>query len=96
MLWNKQYNKIDLLHLFVVPQLSGGCQHNYSIITRQAGRANEQSMHVPLVLLVLIVATTKIHFKAQALVVGTKQSQQANKAVMPAYFVLCMLLAIAL
>jgi hypothetical protein len=53
-------------------------------------------MHVPLVLLVLIVATTKIHFKEQALVVGAKQSQKANKAAMPAYFVLRMLLAIAL
>jgi hypothetical protein len=36
-LWSKQYNKIDLLHLIVVPQLSGGLQHNYSTKTRQAG-----------------------------------------------------------
>jgi hypothetical protein len=31
---SKQYNKIDLLQLIVVPQLSGGWQHNYSTKTR--------------------------------------------------------------
>jgi hypothetical protein len=44
-LCGKQYNKIDLLHLIVAPQLSGGSQHNYSAKTRQASRANEQSMY---------------------------------------------------
>jgi len=29
----------------VVPQLCSGWQHNYSTKTRQAGRANEQSMY---------------------------------------------------
>jgi hypothetical protein len=29
----------------VVPQLSGGWQHNYSTKTRQTGRSNEQSMY---------------------------------------------------
>ncbi len=29
----------------MVPQLSRGWQHNYSTKTKQAGRANEQSMH---------------------------------------------------
>ncbi len=32
------------------------------------------------VVLVLLVATAKIHFEEQAVVVGTKQSSQANKA----------------
>ncbi len=33
----KQYNEIDLLHLIVVPQLSGGWQHNHPTKTdRQA------------------------------------------------------------
>jgi hypothetical protein len=27
-LYSEQYNKIDLLHLIVMPQLSGGWQHN--------------------------------------------------------------------
>ncbi len=72
-LCSKQCNKIDLLHLIVAPQVSGDWRHKYSTQTRQAGCPNEQSMHVPLVLLVLIVATTKIHFKVQALVVGTKK-----------------------
>jgi hypothetical protein len=32
-----------------------------------------------LALLLLLVATTKTHFEEQALVVGTKQSSQADK-----------------
>ncbi len=44
-LCSKQYNKSDLLQLIVVPQLSGGWQHNYSTKTRQAGHANEQSLY---------------------------------------------------
>jgi hypothetical protein len=31
--------------LIIVPQLSGGWQHNYSTKTREAGCANEQSMY---------------------------------------------------
>ncbi len=42
---SKQYNKIDLLHPIVVPQLSGSRQHNYPTKTRELGRANEQSMY---------------------------------------------------
>jgi hypothetical protein len=41
----KLNNKIDILHLIVVPQLSGGWQHNYSTKTRQAGHTNEQLMY---------------------------------------------------
>jgi hypothetical protein len=44
-LCSKQYNKIFVFHLIVAPQLSSGWQHNYSTKTRQAGRANEQSMY---------------------------------------------------
>jgi hypothetical protein len=44
-LCNKQYNKIDPLHLIVVPQLSGGWQHNYSTQKRQAVCANEQFIY---------------------------------------------------
>jgi hypothetical protein len=33
------------MQLIVAPQLSSGRQHNYSTKTRQAGRANEQSMY---------------------------------------------------
>ncbi len=33
------------MNLIVVPQLSGGWQHNYSTQTREAGCANEQSMY---------------------------------------------------
>ncbi len=40
-----QYNKKIVLHLIVAPQLGGGRQHNYSTKTRQAGRANEQSVY---------------------------------------------------
>ncbi len=29
----------------MAPELSGGCQQNYSMKTRQAGRANEQSKY---------------------------------------------------
>ncbi len=37
--------------------------------------------HLPcFALLVLLVATAKIHFEEQALVAGTKQSSQAEKA----------------
>ncbi len=43
-LCSKQYNKKFVLHLIVVPQLGGSWQHNYSTKTRQAVRANEQSM----------------------------------------------------
>jgi hypothetical protein len=53
-------------------------------------------------LLVILVATTKIHFEEQALVASTKQSSQADKsgrlarlAGMPACFVLCPLLGFA-
>jgi hypothetical protein len=52
--------------------------------------------HPCLVLLVLLVAATKIHFEERALVVGTKQSRQADTAVRPACFVLFPLLALAL
>ncbi len=41
-LCSKQSYKTDLLHRIVVPQQSGGCWHNYSSKTRQAGCANEQ------------------------------------------------------
>jgi len=44
-LCSKQYNKKYVLHLIVAPQLCSGWQHNYSTKTRQAGRANEQSMY---------------------------------------------------
>jgi hypothetical protein len=44
-LCSKKYYKIDLLHLIVTPQLSGGWQHNYATKTRQAGFANEQSIY---------------------------------------------------
>jgi hypothetical protein len=43
-LFSKQYNKIDILHLNVVPQLSGGWQHNHSTKAEQAGCTIEQSM----------------------------------------------------
>ncbi len=42
---NKQYNIKFILHLIVVPQLSSGWEHNYTMKTRQAGWANEQSMY---------------------------------------------------
>jgi hypothetical protein len=48
------------------------------------------------VLSVLLVVVVKVHFVEQAQVVGTKQSRQANRAVGPAYYVLCLLLALAL
>jgi hypothetical protein len=41
----KQCNKIDLLHLIVLPQLSGGWQHKYSTKTRKEGHVNEQYMY---------------------------------------------------
>ena len=44
-LGNKQYNKIDLLHLIVVPQLSGDRQLNFSTKTVQSGCASEQSVY---------------------------------------------------
>jgi len=46
-LCSKQYNKIVLLHLIGVPQLSGGGggQHNYLTKTRLAVWANEQSIY---------------------------------------------------
>jgi len=44
-LCSKQYKKKFVLHLIVAPQLGGGQRHNYSTKTRQAGRANEQSMY---------------------------------------------------
>ncbi len=44
-LGSKHLNKINLLHLIVAPQLSGGSWHNNSTKTGQAGRANEQSMY---------------------------------------------------
>jgi hypothetical protein len=44
-LYSKQYNKKFVLHLIVAPQLCSGWQHNCSTKTRQAGRANEQSMY---------------------------------------------------
>jgi hypothetical protein len=41
----KHDNKNFVLHLIVAPQLSSGWQNNYSTKTRQAGRANEQSLY---------------------------------------------------
>jgi len=41
------------------------------------------------------VAAAKIHFEEQALVARTKQGMQADKAVGPACFVLCLLLVLA-
>jgi hypothetical protein len=32
-LCSKHYNEIDILHLILAPQLSGGWQHNYSTKT---------------------------------------------------------------
>ncbi len=48
------------------------------------------------VLSVLLVVVVKIHFVEQAQVAGRKQSRLANRAVGPAYYVLCLLLALAL
>jgi hypothetical protein len=42
-LCSKWYNKINLLHLILAPQLSSDWQRNYSTKTKQAGRAIEQS-----------------------------------------------------
>jgi len=42
-LCNKNHNNINLLHLIVAPQLSGGCWHNCSTKASQAGHADEQS-----------------------------------------------------
>jgi hypothetical protein len=39
-LCSKQYNKKIVLLLIVVPQLSSGWQHKYSIKTRWAGQVN--------------------------------------------------------
>jgi hypothetical protein len=44
-LYCKKYNKIDLLNLIVVPQVSGGLQNNYSGKTRPPGHANEESFY---------------------------------------------------
>jgi hypothetical protein len=44
-LGNEQYNKIDLLHPLVGPQLSGGWQHKCSTKTRQVSLAHEQSIY---------------------------------------------------
>jgi len=41
----EQYNKNFVLHLIVAPQLSSGCQYNYSTQTRYTGCAIEQSMY---------------------------------------------------
>jgi hypothetical protein len=43
-------------------------------------------------MVVLLVTTSKIHFKEQVPVAGTKQRRQADKAVGPSSFVLCLLL----
>jgi hypothetical protein len=40
-----QKNKINLLHLIVAPQQSGGRQHYRSTKTRQAVCADEQSIY---------------------------------------------------
>jgi hypothetical protein len=44
----------------------------------------------------MLVAIAKIHFEEQALAAGTKQSQQADKAIGPVCLVLCLLLALFL
>jgi len=44
-LGSKQYNKIIILGLTVVPQISGVWQHNYSTKTKQAGCGTEQSVY---------------------------------------------------
>jgi hypothetical protein len=44
-LCHKKYNKIDLLHLIVAPQLSSGRWHNHSTKTRQVGHVNEHSIY---------------------------------------------------
>jgi hypothetical protein len=44
-LTTKQYSRVVLLHLIVVPQLSSGWWHNYSTKTRLASSANEQSLY---------------------------------------------------
>jgi hypothetical protein len=64
-LCGKQYNKIDLLHLIVVPQLSSGWRHNYSTKTRNVGRAIEQSMYhdIHFILLNVTTAFTKAIFQ---------------------------------
>jgi len=48
---------------------------------------------IPLACFGMVVLTTsKIHFKEQVPVAGTKQRRQADKAVGPSWFVLCLLL----
>jgi hypothetical protein len=42
---SKLHNKIDLLHLIVALQLSGGWQLNYSTKTRQVHHANKHPIY---------------------------------------------------
>jgi hypothetical protein len=44
-LCSKEYNRIDILHWIVAPQIRDGLQHNYSTKTRQVDHANEQPMY---------------------------------------------------
>jgi hypothetical protein len=59
-LCSKQNNKIDVLRLIVVSQLSSGWQHNYSTKTRLADCTNEQSNVFSYVYKVSTVTVTSI------------------------------------
>jgi hypothetical protein len=63
-LCKKKSYKIDLLNLIVVPQLSGGWRHNNSTKTRQAGRANEQSIYYEMSMFKTILNKHKEHWQA--------------------------------
>jgi hypothetical protein len=88
-LCSKQYSKSFVLHLIGVPQLSSGWQHSYSTKTRQAGRANEQSMYS-------LMSMVSCHFEEEALAAGRKPFRLADTPVGPAYLVLCLLRALTL
>jgi len=59
-LCSKWYNKIDHLHLIVVPRLRGGWQHNYSTKTRQAGSTNEQPIYSLMSMVTLGAKTSSV------------------------------------
>jgi hypothetical protein len=82
-LCSKQCNKIDLLHLIVVPQLRGGWQHNYSNKTRQAGPANEKSMYY--LMFMGMGNETKISKKAKYINSSISVAKTISSISMPGY-----------
>jgi hypothetical protein len=80
-LFSKQYIKIVLLNLIVVPQLSSDWQHNNSTKTRQKDCANEQYMNYLMAMVEYLPRPRKVKGFSPTTLAGTRREKNGKRKV---------------